>query len=505
MARSTTGGIYAVPVGVALLKLLVHLPVLHRYGFHHDELYFIACGRHPAFGYVDHAPLVPWLARLATALFGESVAGLRIFATLAGAVTIVLVGVLVARLGGGRFAQLLACVAWFVAPVALRTGNMLAIPSFEPLFWLAGSLVLVRILNEDDPRGWPWLGLLAGAGLMNKHSMLFFGFGVALATVVTPRLRRQLLTPWPWIGAAVALLVFLPNVIWQVQHGWPTAGFLRALNENVMAGISKLQFVAGQILYLNPFAAFVWIWGLVFLFARAGRPWRALGVIWLAVFLLLLATDSKIYYLAPAYPAIVAAGGVAIEAWVAACERRRRLKPVLVALPVLGGLLFAPLALPFLSIRETDRFARTITFGAMDNVYELTGDLHGMFGWPERVEAVAEVWRAVPPAERPRTVLFAAGYGNAGAVDFLGDAHGLPDAVSLAENYWMWGLPEGPIDTVIALGFSAETLDRVFETVEVVREVDLDDVNPDSTPFRIAICREPKLPLAELWARNRPW
>ena len=319
-----------------------------------------------SFGYVDHAPLVPWIARLATTLFGESVFGLRIFSTLAGALTIFLIGVLAARLGGGRFAQLLACLAWFVAPVALRSGNMLAIPFFEPLFWVAAALGLVRILQEDDLRGWSWLGLVAGLGLLNKHSMLFFGFGLAVATLATPQLRKHLRTPWPWLGGSVALSVFLPNVIWQVQHGWPTAGFLRDLNETVMAGISKVQFVLGQLLYLNPFAAFVWIWGLVYLFRLSGKPYRALGWIWLSVFLLLLATDSKIY-----------------------C-----------------------------------------------------------------------VWARIPTEERPRTVLFAAGYGNAGAIDFLGDKHGLPDATSLAKTYWMWGL---------------------------------------------AICRKPKTPLDQLWSQNRPW
>jgi len=493
-----------VPAGAALVKLLLHLPVLHRFGFHHDELYFIACGDHLSFGYVDHAPLVPWIARLATTVFGESLVGLRIFATLAGALTIFLIGMLASRMGGGRFAQLLACLAWLVAPVSLRTGNMLAIPSFEPLFWVACAWVLVRIADEGSPRLWPWLGLIAGGGLLNKHSMLFFGFGLAVGLLATP-LRRHLRTPWPWMGAGVALLLFLPNIVWQVQHGWPTASFLRSLNETVMAGVSKLQFVGGQLLYMNPFAAFVWIWGLVFLFSKAGKPYRVLGIIWLSVFLLLLATDSKIYYLSPAYPPIVAAGGVAIERWIAAVRGRERLKPAFVALLLFGGILFSPLSLPYLSIQKTDRFVDRVTFGAMGNIYELTGDLHGMFGWPERIETVAAVWEQVPAAERSRTLLFAAGYGNAGAIDFLGREHGLPRAVSLDKTYWMWGLPEGPIDTVIAVGFPAETLKRIWEEVEVVRSVELQDVNPWSTPFQVAICRKPRVPLHDLWARNRPW
>jgi hypothetical protein len=369
---------------------------------------------------------------------------------------------------------------------------------------VACTLLLVRIVQDDNPWLWPWLGLIAGGGLLNKHSMLFFGFGLAVGLLATP-LRRHLRAPWPWMGAGAALLIFLPNVVWQIQHGWPTASFLRDLNESVMAGVSKIQFVAGQLLYLNPFAAFVWIWGLVFLFSKMGKPYRVLGLIWLSVFLLLLATDSKIYYLSPAYPPIVAAGGVAIERWIAKGQRRERLKPLFVALLLTGGILFAPLSLPFLSIRNTDRFVETVTFGAMGNIYELTGDLHGMFGWPERVEAVAEVWAQVPAHERPRTVLFAAGYGNAGAIDFLGRKRGLPPAVSLSQTYWMWGLPEGPIETTIAVGFRPETLEKIWERVEVVRSVDLEDVHPSDTPFTVAICREPKLPLNDLWARNRPW
>jgi hypothetical protein len=496
-------GLFAVPAGFALIKLLIHLPVLHRYGYHHDELYFVACGNHLSFGYVDHAPLVPWIARLAGTLFGESLFGLRIFAVLAGAATVFLTGLLVHRLGGGRFAQFLACLTVLVAPVFLRTGNLFAIPSFEPLFWLGCTLVLVRIVQEDNPRLWPWLGAIAGVGLLNKHSMLFFGFGLAVGILVTP-LRRHLRTPWPWIGAGVALLVFSPNIIWQVLHGWPTAEFLRDLNENVMAGVSKIQFVAGQLLYLNPFAAFVWIWGLVYLFSKAGKQYRILGVIWLSVFLLLLATDSKVYYLSPAYPAIIAAGALAIERRVSA-SRRAWLKPVFVALPLIGGLAFIPASVPYLSIDATDRFMRLATLGAMENIYELTGDLHGMFGWPERVDAVAEVWENMPVVEREQALLFVGGYGTAGAIDLFGRKKELPPATSYSDTYWMWADSDASIDTVIAVNHRVELLEQIWEEVEVVKSVELADVNPWQTPFEIAICRKPKMPMAKLWPQLRPW
>ncbi len=497
------GGGLLVPLGCALFKLLLHLPVLSRYGYHHDELYFIACGRHLDLGYVDHAPLVPWIARLATALFGDSVAGLRIFATLGGASAVLLVGLLARELGGGRFAQLLACLAMLVAPVFLRTGNLFCIPAFEPLFWLGASYLIVLLVERDDPRLWVGVGLVAGLGLLNKHSMLFFGFGLAVGILATP-LRRHLRTPWPWLGAAAALLVFLPNLAWQVAHGWPTLYFLVDLNRGTMAGIAALQFVAGQFLYLNPVAAWVWIAGLVFYFSPAGRRYRVLGWIWVAAFLVLLVAKSKIYYLAPAYPALLAAGGVATERWIA---RRRAawLRPAAVGLLVSGGLAFAPLSVPLLSIDTTDRYVTAVTFGAFENVYELTGDLHGMFGWPERVAAVERAYRSLPAETRERTVIWASGYGTAGAIDHLGRAGGLPFATSLANSYWMWGLPHHPIDTLLAAGFDRATLERVCGEVEILEQVELEHVDPDDREFIVAACRKPRRPLAEIWARNRPW
>jgi hypothetical protein len=489
---------------LGLVKLLIHLPVLHRYGYHHDELYFIACGQHLSFGYVDHAPLVPWIARLATTLFGESLVGLRILSALAGAAALVLLGLLVRRMGGGRFAQVLACAAMFVAPVYLRTGNLLCIPAFEPLFWLACFYLLVRIIQENDQRLWLWVGLAAGLGLMNKHSMLFFGFGLIAALLLTP-LRRFFRSPWLYAGGAVTVLILLPNLIWQARNGWPTFVFLLNLNSRVMEDISAVQFVAGQFLYLAPLSALIWISGLVYLlFSRYGRPYRALGWIYVAVFLLLLVVKSKIYYLAPAYPALLAAGGIAIERF----TRRRRaawLQPATVALIALGGLAMAPVSLPALSIDATDRYVDTITFGVFDNIYELTGDLHGMFGWPERVEAVTEVYDSFSPEEQKRTMLFAAGYGNAGAVDYFGRQRGLPQAVSFDQSYWLWGYPDGPVETVIGVGFSLEFLEQIYEEIEVAASVELENVNPDQTPFVVTICRRPKITMDQIWPQVRPW
>lgn len=489
--------------GLSLFKVLIHLPVLTRYGYHHDELYFIACGQHLSFGYVDHAPLVPWIARLATTLFGPSLFGLRIFSVLAGAAAVFLTGLIARRMGGGRFAQAMACLAMICAPVFLRADNLLCLTAFEGLFWTLTFYFLLRIIQEDNPRLWAWAGLAMGLGLLNKHSMLFLGFGLAAGLALTP-LRKYFRSLWLYAAAGIALAFFLPNIIWQAGHGWPTLGFVINLHAGVMSRISQPQFLFGQLLYIGPLSALLWIWGLVYLFGRKGREFRIFGWIWLIVFVMLLLSGSKIYYLAPAYPALLAAGSIALERWILE-KGRPRLRPAAAVLLVLSGLALAPLSLPMLSIDRTEKYVQTVTLGALKNIYELTGDLRGMFGWRERVDAVAEVYRSLPPEERSRTILLAPHYGAAGAVDLFSRSLGLPHAWSMNLSYWLWGPPREPYDTVIGVGFSPETMRKIFNRVEVAAELDLKNVNPGQTPFYVTVGRDPKVSLKDIWPKNRPW
>ncbi|HYK87207.1 MAG TPA: glycosyltransferase family 39 protein [Acidobacteriota bacterium] len=485
-----------------LLKIIIHLPVLTRYGFHHDELYFVACGRHPAFGYVDHPPLIPWIARLADTLFPQSLFGLRIFALLAGAVAVFLMGLLTRRLGGGRFAQAASCLAMIIAPAFLREDNMLCIPAFELPLWLAGFYLLARIIQEKNSKLWLWLGVVTGIELLTKHSMLFFGFGLVVALLLTEE-RRQFKSPWLYAGGAIASLIFLPNLIWQMVNGWPTVLFLRNLSSGELSGISPMQFVAGQFLYLHPIAAPIWLCGLIFLFSPRGKPYRVLGWMFVSIFLLLLLIRSKIYYLAPAYPPLLAAGGLMLEELI----RRRNwswLRPVALGALVLGGLLLAPIILPVLPIETLEKYVTKATFGAFQNVYELTGDLHGMYGWRARTAIVAEVYRSLSPEEQKRTIILAGWYGPAAAIDYFGKPYGLPGAVSNHMSYYLWGLPAGPIDTVISIYVPRRTLQELFQEVLIAADVNLTEpVLPRERRFVVAVCREPKEDLHQAWARAR--
>ena len=257
---------------------------------------------------------MPWITRLWTLLLGDSLVAVRLLPALAGALAVVLTGQLARSLGGGRFAQLVACLAIVVAPGFMRGTSVLSLPAFEPLFWLGGALLLVRIVRDDDHRSWLWLGLVIGLGLQTKHTMGLFCLGLAVGTLATP-LRRQLRTPWPWAGALVALLVFLPNVVWQAQHDWPTLGFIAKLYDSELQQRSRVAFVVDQFVHLNPFAVLIWTGGLAYLFSWRGRRYRALAWIWTSTFAVLLAAHGKNYYLAAAHPLLMAAGGVASERW----------------------------------------------------------------------------------------------------------------------------------------------------------------------------------------------
>ncbi|MCG8456998.1 MAG: glycosyltransferase family 39 protein, partial [Holophagales bacterium] len=371
--------------GLGLTKLALHLGVLTRYGYHHDELYFLACGHHLDWGYVDHPPLVPWLARISSELFDPHPSplahfGLRLFASVSMALVVVAIALLARRMGGGRWAMAVGAGAWMLGPVALRTGNLFCIPAFEHLFWVLAAHAVLSAAEAGAPRegrrAWLSLGVVCGFGLLTKLSMLFFGLGILAAVLLVPALRHHLRSPWPYAGGAVALAIASPYLIWQLVHGWPTVEFLRA-QSSAVESISRMQFVLGQLLYQGAGGALIWGAGLVFFLSPAGRRFRYFGWIYLTVFAFLLLAQSKIYYLSPAYPMLFAGGGVALGHL---ASRRRRPGLLRVAVPALVGipaLIFLPISLPLLPIDDTEVFIRKATFGAFENVYELTADLRG--------------------------------------------------------------------------------------------------------------------------------
>ncbi len=497
---------------IALASVLFHLAFLRSYGWFRDEFYYVVCGRHLDFGYVDHPPFVALVARLVTAVFGDSLAALRLVSALTGAAVVYFAGRLARELGGGLFAQGLTAVCVLIAPVYLNLFHIFTMNGFDFLFWTLGALVVAIILRTGDSRLWLLFGAIAGVGLQNKHSMLFFGLGVFVGILLTPE-RRQLRSRWIWMGGAIAVLLFLPNVLWEVAHGWPTLEFIRNAAEHKNLALSPAAFMLQQILLMHPLTVPISLLGLGwYFFSRTGRPFRPLGWIYLAVLAVLLTQHSKPYYLAPSYPLLFAAGATAIEGWLARLRQpwllRQWLRPVLagalILLLIAGGAVIAPLAMPILPVDRFIRYQRALGIEASSGERHRLGELPqhyaDMHGWREIVKEVARVYRTLKREERARTTIYAQNYGDAGAVDVLGRADGLPAAVSGHNNYFLWGFPEGA-DTVIIIGGEEEDHRASCVSLEQAGEIRCGYCMPFEDRQAVFVCRGLKVPPRELWPR----
>src|SRR5207247_3567575 len=312
------------------VALLVHLLTNGRYGYFRDELYYIVCARHLDFGYVDQPPLSILLLRLSEILLGDSLFAIRLLPALAGAATVALTGAIARELGGRAWAIALACAASFCALFNLAVGNFFSMNAFEPLLWMGCVYLYVRIINGGSPTLWLWFGALLGLSLENKHSTAFFAVGIFVALLLTPE-RRHFAGKWIWFGGLVAFAIALPNILWQARHHWPTYELLNNISHsNKNVALNPLQFIAQQIVFMNPGTLPLWLAGLLWLLgSREGRRYRAIGIIYLITLAEFIILHGKSYYLAPAYPMLFAAGGVAVERGFAL--RLNWLKPVMLA------------------------------------------------------------------------------------------------------------------------------------------------------------------------------
>jgi hypothetical protein len=418
------------------VKLALNLYATGFYNYFRDELYFIACGRHLDWGYVDHPPLVALYARIGEWL-GPSLRGFRLIATISGTLRIVLTGVIAARLGGGRAAQALACTAVLLAPMYLAVDTIMTMNTVEHLFWLACLLIVIEIANGASEKWWLAFGVLAGLGLQNKHSMLFLGAAIVAAMILTP-LRRSLVRPWIWLGGAIAALIFLPNVLWQIHHGWPTLELLQNVkNTGKNIVLAPGPFVLQQAMMLNPFSAPLWIAGLIWLFTK--REYRVLAWTYVILLALFIRLEAKDYYLAPIYPVLFAAGAVLVT--------KKRIAAIAVAaLIVIGGFIAAPLALPVLPPEQYLAYQRRLGIkpqaAEVSHTSEMPQIFSDQFGWEEMVRQVAAYYHSLPEEERKKTAIYTNNYGQAGAIDFYGPKYGLPNAISGHQNYFFWG-PRG--------------------------------------------------------------
>jgi hypothetical protein len=490
-SRTVWTGSTALLVYLAAATLIVHLLTGNRYGFHRDELATLDDARHLAWGYIAYPPVTPFFARLSLLLFGTSLTGFRFFAALADSVSIVITGLIARELGGGRGAQILAAGASI--PFALAAGALMQYVSFDYLFWILTAYFVVRLAKSDNPRWWLAIGTAIGFGMLTKYTMLFCVAGLVTGVLFT-NLRSYLKTKWLWLGAACSIVIFLPNLLWQVQHHFVAVDFLRHIHErDVRIGRTK-DFLPDQLI-LTQFAFPLAMTGLCFYFlTREGRRFRALGWMYLIPLVLFIVAKGRGYYLAPAYPMLYAAGGTLVEKWLNQLPRRWS-RPVwaLAGIALVANIgITAAFVLPIEPINSV----------WWKKAVKVNGDLAEEIGWPDLVETIAQVRNSLPASDRLRLGILAGNYGEAGAINLYGPRYGLPPAISGTNSFWEHGYGNPPPETVIVVGFSRQFVEQHFESWVVaahsrnrygVANEETSD-HPD-----IFVCRRLRQPWPDFW------
>ncbi|MDP9016772.1 MAG: glycosyltransferase family 39 protein [Candidatus Eremiobacteraeota bacterium] len=485
---------------LAGLTLLAHALANPHYGFFRDELYFIICGRHPAWGYVDQPPLTPLLAA-ASQMFGDSLFLLRLVAALCAAATVYIGSLLVIELGGGAFAQVLAAVTIAMAPVLASFGMKQGTDMLEMPLWPLATLFVARAILRNEPKWWLGAGIALGVAFESKYSVIFFAIAVIAGLLCTAQ-RRELISKWFWIGVLSAIIIALPNALWQIVHGLPMLELLRngASGKNVV--LSPVDFIVQQVLIMNPVYALVWIAGLVWLLMKPPLRWA--GYAFLILMVLMIASHAKNYYPAAVYPILFCAGACAIEFWT---QQARWSRPIIASAAVAFGSIMIPLVLPVLPIQTYIAYQSALHItpqsGEQTKLGVLPQDYADMLGWPEMVSAVAAAYHNLPANDRAHAAIFADNYGEAAAIDFFGRSYGLPPALSGHNQYYFWGPRGFDGSVVVKVNGDAGQLRSVFRDVRRVGEISTPLVRPLEDHVPIYICRGIRIPLATVWPQTK--
>jgi Dolichyl-phosphate-mannose-protein mannosyltransferase len=479
-------------VGIASAIALLHLLTNHRYGFHRDELQVLSDALHLDWGFVPYPPLTPFVERVGLAMFGVSMVGLRLFSVIAQAVAVVISGLMARELGGGRLAQITSALSVALSPLPLFEGTEFQYSTFDYLWWVLIAYFMIRLLKTENPRWWVAIGATVGIGLMTKYTMIFFVAGIVAGLLLT-RARRFLLSGWFWTGAVVASLIFLPNLIWQVRYDFISLHFLhhihlRDLGEGRADGFLLDQFRICTNLAATP----LWIAGLL-CFLRDHR-YRVLAYMYIVPLALFVLGKGRGYYLAAAYPMLMAMGAVAGERWVRRLPRRwqeRSLETAFFTGLAAYGAFACAFIVPLASSGPLRDFA-----------LKNNGDLREEIGWTELVKTVANIRDSLPSEQQGTVGVFVSNYGEQGAVEVLGPAYHLPPPISWTNSAWLRGYPMPTPTTLIVLGLSHNSANRLFTSCRLaghngnpygVHNEESDD-HPD-----IFVCGAPRVPWPEFW------
>lgn len=504
--RAPLPPVAAVGFAIAGATTLLLVLVGGRYGFHRDELYFLEASKHMAWGYVDQPPLSVALIWLSRNVFGESAFGIRLLPAVASGATVLVTVLLTRELGGGRFPQTLAALCTAFSPLVLVSGHLSGPTVYDLLAWAVVSLLVVRILRTGNERLWLAVGVVIGVALLDKETILLLVGGLVLGFLLTGQ-AAALRTPWLWAGAAIALLIWSPNLVWEAANRWPTIEMSRNLHTDHSGLAFSLTYVPLQLLIMGVATAPVWLAGAWALWREDRfRAYRAFAVGFAIVFVAVgLLIADRPYYLGGFFFVLLAAGSIVTEGVVDGVRRSfssaapgRRLiwrsRRAAETFVVVVGIISLPLSLPILP-------ASTLATVPLQTVNYNLGE---MVGWPHMVGQIGAVYESLPASERAHAMIFTSNYGEAGAVDRYGPAIGLPDAFSGHNSFWWWGPPPDTTTAAVFVGYDERYLRRFCAGVRPAGHLENGlDVDDDEEGQPIVVCTRPLKPWSLLWPELR--
>jgi hypothetical protein len=490
--------------------LLVYISSFVKgYGYFIDEFYYIACAFNPAMGYVDHPPLAPLILTVFQFIFGTSVIAVRVLPALAESASVFFTGILAKEIGGGRFAQCLAACTMAATPVIVAFGGFYSMNAYEPLLAISLLILTVKMIKENNPKRWILLGIIMGLGLMNKHTFAVFIIMLVFSLLITGK-WRLIINKWFAAGSLIALLIFLPNIIWQIQNNYPTLEFYKNITSYKNVYTPPMAFFLNQLLQMSPATFPIWFAGIIFLFfSKRTKDFRFLSALFLSLFLIIMISGtSRPDRLAFAYPAVFAGGAFFFESLILKYNLRW-FKGVLIAFLYIGLAITIPLILPYFNYDAVGAYTKflglntEIETGNKPPLPQLIAD---RIGWEEKFNLVLQAYSSLSEKEKKETIIAAGNYGQAGAIELFGRKYNLPAVVCGHNNYYLWSKNRLHGNVVLQLtnDSNIEKMKSRFENVEIYPGK---YTNPYVTSHEnnliVYICKNPKIPYPEMLEKGK--
>ncbi len=495
----------AVLIYISIFKFLLLVLFAGNYGLFRDEFYYLECSKHLDWGYVDQPPFSILVLAVSRILFGESILGIRIFAYAASCGIIFVTGLIAREMSGNKFAQSVSAFAAVFCGTILGAGSIFSMNSFDILFSSLIFFLLIRLIKSENKKLWIPLGIIFGIGLQNKLSPVFIAFGLAVGMALTKH-RKYFLSKELYIGAAIAFLIFLPNIIWQIANSFPTIEFMRNAASRKNQPLGVIGFLSGSIMELNPFFIFFLLTAIYFLvFNKTGRQFALIAWTLILIFFVFVFFNGKPYYMGILFPVIIAAGVVGAEILIDKYINSWGRYALIILILIPAAVSVTPFAIPVLNVEAFIGFSGSLGVkpgsGERQHLGILPQFYADRFGWKEMVEEVAAAYNKLSEDEKKNVVIFAQNYGEAGAIDYYGKQYGLPKAYSAHNNYWFWGPPQNfNGEAAIVVGSNKQDNSKFFEQVELSGTLE----NKYAMPYEnvgIFICRKAKISLQQGWAK----